>query len=327
MIKIPLGIALIEWDDHYGATLRSMHPKNLNLNNDIALQLYTSQTMGDISVPRFSVFQTNEIRVAGYFGGEKDNSLIVIVLDENDEPEKYKFFLIHSFNKYLSNNSNIDEFLKNSFEDLLLLEDNLKKEFILNNKKIQNFFFNVIEEEIKIIESEFDPKLGLYYPKLIKLLDISPNESEIFLDFLIKQKFLISEILNNVFTCPECDSIKIIFKIQCPDCFSTKIEKNATIQHDYCGYVDFYKNFYDTTKNQLICPNCNTIITHDFGIKNKGIFYKCLEKGTFFKKGKEIFYCINCNKKFEKDKLKFKSISSYKVNLEKINQVLNFKKE
>lgn len=323
---MPLGIALIEWDDHYGATLRSMYPKDLNLNNDIALQLYTSQTMGDISIPRFSVFQTNEIRVAGYFGGEKDNSLIIILLDENDEPEKYKLFLIKTFNKYITNNSEIEEFLETNYEELLLLEENYKKEFILNNKKLQNFFYNVIKEEVIKIEPEFNLKLGLHYPQLIRFLDIEPNEVEIFLEYLTKQKFLIPVVIDNAFTCPECESINVIRKYRCPDCNSTRIEKSATIQHDYCGYVDFYQNFYDKKTNQLRCPKCNTVIENDYGIKNKGVFYKCLKDGTFFKKGNEIYNCRNCGKNSKKEEMRFLSINNYKINIEKINQVLNFKR-
>jgi len=322
---MPLGIALIEWDDHYGATLRSMYPKNLNLNNDIALQLYTSQTMGDISVPRYSLFQTNEIRVAGYFGGEKDNSLIIIVLDENDNPDKYKLFLILCFNTYINNNNKIEIFLENAYQDLLLLDENLKKESILSNKKIQSFLFNVIKEEINEIKPKLDLQFGLYYPQLVNYLEVKPNEVDIFLDFLIKHKFLIPEVIDNICACPGCESINLIYKLMCPDCESIKIEKNVTIQHEYCGHIDFLKHFYHSTNNQMICPKCNSIIQNDHGIKNKGIFYKCLEKETFFKQGKEVYECRNCGKIAKKDEMKFESLFSYKINLEKVNQILNFK--
>ncbi|MHA1405423.1 MAG: hypothetical protein ACTSSI_16790 [Candidatus Helarchaeota archaeon] len=86
---MPKGIAVITWDDHFGAMLDSIYPKDLEITNDLVLQLYTSQTMGDISTPRFSIFQTKEIKVASYFGGDRKNALLVFILGEDEEPEKY----------------------------------------------------------------------------------------------------------------------------------------------------------------------------------------------------------------------------------------------
>ncbi|MHA1893224.1 MAG: hypothetical protein ACTSX4_01860 [Candidatus Helarchaeota archaeon] len=320
------GIALIKWDDHFGASLDSVYPKDLEINNEIALQLYTSQTMGDISTPRFSIFQTNEIKVASYFGGDKKNILLVIVLNENEDPEKYKLFLIQSFSKLISNNTKIDDFLEQNFRDIELLESFYERDSITQNKKIMNFFFNVIQKEIKEIPPKIDYNLGIHYPKLEENLNVMPGETDIFLDYLSKQNYLIPEVIDNMFICPLCNSIKNSMKIICPKCSSKKIEKNITLQHKLCGHVDFYKNFYDILKNHLFCRKCNSTINDNSEFISKGISYKCMDCNQFFKIGREIFECNNCLKIFNKDDLTFKPIYSYKVNLEKINLLFNYEK-
>lgn len=324
---MPKGIAIIKWDDHYGAMLDSAYPEDLKISKELVLQLYTSQTMGDISTPRFSSFQTKEIRVASYFGGEKKNILLIFVLNEDEDPERFKLFLIQTFNDYISNSQEIQAFLKQNHEKLLHFDEMRVNASILENKKFQNLFFNVINEDIRIFQPKKDINTGIHYPQLSRFLEVEPNQTELYIDYLTRQNFLIPEIIDNIFACPSCGSMRILNKILCPECQSKKIEKNVAAQHKFCGHIDFYKNFFDKNKNRLLCTKCNSLINQEVDLSSKGITFKCMECGIFFKKGEEIFECNNCMQLSKKDDLIFKPIFSYKANLEQINLGLTFQED
>ncbi len=325
MIIMPKGIAVITWDDHFGAMLDSIYPKDLEITNDLVLQLYTSQTMGDISTPRFSIFQTKEIKVASYFGGDRKNALLVFILGEDEEPEKYQLIVIQTFNEYVTNNTETDEFLERAFKKVLGMGELLGSASVLENRVIQNFFSNVVTGDVLKFLPTKDYELGIYYPLLSKYLGVEPTQTSLFIDYLCRQDFLIPEVVDCALVCPHCGSIKLFNLLLCPKCNSKKMQKGLTAQHRLCGYVNFYENFFDKPRNRLHCDNCNTFISNEKDLINKGISYYCVECKVFTKRGRDYLECGNCSKLIKREELVFKEIYAYTANLEKINQIVKFK--
>ncbi|MHC1590871.1 MAG: TackOD1 domain-containing metal-binding protein [Candidatus Helarchaeales archaeon] len=321
---MPKGIAIIKWDDHFGAMLDAVYPKDLQITSDLVLQLYTSQTMGDISTPRFSIFQTKEIKIASYFGGDRKNLLLVFILGEDEDPEKFQLLVIQTFNDLITNDVNTEEFVEQAYKRITEMGSQFSSISILENRIIQKFFANVIADGVREFKPKKDFELGIYYPRLNDYLEVEPSQAEIFIDYLIRQEFIIPEVVDNVLVCPFCGSIRLLNLVTCAKCNSNKIEKGLTARHRYCGYRDFYQRFFDKQRNRLYCRNCNTFIMDEKDLINQGISYYCVDCHIFSKKPDEIVECQNCNRRFNKDALIFKEINQYTVNLEKIKLILKF---
>lgn len=58
------------------------------------LAIYTSQTMGNTLLPRFATYSSDKLQIASYFGGETHKDMMILFLNENEDPKTFKDSLI-----------------------------------------------------------------------------------------------------------------------------------------------------------------------------------------------------------------------------------------
>jgi hypothetical protein len=78
------------------------YPNVFNMSITELLAIYTSQTMGNTSIPRFSIYSTDGLQIASYFGGETHKDMAIMVLDEAEDPKLFKDGLIHFYHDVIN---------------------------------------------------------------------------------------------------------------------------------------------------------------------------------------------------------------------------------
>lgn len=110
------------------------------------MSIYSSQTLGNIIIPRFSVYSTENFNIASYFGGEDYKDMVILKLEENEEPKKFKIPLINFF--YSRIRGEIDK--------------------INNEMELEKYFFIDHEQDMRnqsqtgAIEQRFDILLSVF---------------------------------------------------------------------------------------------------------------------------------------------------------------------
>ena len=79
---MPKGIGIIRWNNQLGPFLEVAVPEEITVNPQLAVHLYTSQTMGDIATPRLTSLKTDELNIVSYFGGHQDPSVLILFLEK-----------------------------------------------------------------------------------------------------------------------------------------------------------------------------------------------------------------------------------------------------
>ncbi len=125
------------------------------------LAIYTSQTMGNIAIPRFSIFSTDGLQIASYFGGETHKDMAILVLDDNEDPKIFKDGLIHFYH--------------------LIIKGHFDQKII--ETKIQDLFSIVQEQneqtqaQFTSLERKFDTYLDIF-KDFIEILDMRMKNLE-----------------------------------------------------------------------------------------------------------------------------------------------------
>ena len=135
---MPKGIAIIDWNDEIGTVLRYIYPSSIELSTRDILQIYTSQTFGDIKNKRFSTFSTDNIKLASYYSGEETKTMLILLLTMNEIPDIFEYSLKRSYKKIFDCN----------IEDQSLIINNLMKKF----EAISNTFKPLIKKIYNTIE-------------------------------------------------------------------------------------------------------------------------------------------------------------------------------
>lgn len=66
------------------------------------LAIYTSQTMGNMLLPRFATYSTDKLRIASYFGGENHKDMMILFLNDDEDPKDFKDSLITFYHNVVS---------------------------------------------------------------------------------------------------------------------------------------------------------------------------------------------------------------------------------
>lgn len=119
-----------------------------------------------------------------------------------------------------------------------------------------------------------------------------------------------AEPSRSVVACPDCGCLDTILYLECPECESTKINKEEALEHFDCGNIDFRSKF-DKGEGVLVCPKCGKklkVIGVDYRkIEN---WYRCSNK-HFFGQPNFRFGCFNCNRKFSLDEANLDTLQQY----------------
>ena len=165
------------------------------------------------------------------------------------------------------------------------------------------------------------PKINgseISYPLLDEILGEKQNGSQKdFLSKLCTEGFLVKEIHDKIYLCPNCRSADLRPRLQCPTCSSINLTRGETIVHYHCGYVDFVDKF-TVSQDTLKCPRCGRVLKQvgiDYG--EPGQVYKCLDCGEFFYYPVENWVCRKCNHKFRVAEAQVETVYSFKLNEDK----------
>ena len=317
---MPKGIGVIRWDNQLGPYLEACYPEDNSLTSPEIVNIYTSQTMGDITTPRFTSLGTDEFKIATYFGGKEDQSILLLFLERFENPDDFRNGLIDAFTSMPKDSTLIRKWL------LVVLENfqktRPKKELDAQlKKKLGLILIEINYLNTQVLIPEFSLKKGITYPQLDAIPDLTQLEIKRLLELLANQKYLFRIIHDSLLTCPDCNSAKLQIKLTCPICQSHSLEKTLITEHFICGTKTISKKFL--THQGLICPKCNTPLKTDgIDYSNIGIFYYCHKCRNFFNKPNRFLLCHNCGCKFPEDNSNLLSLVSYKVNQELISKYI-----
>jgi len=137
------------------------------------LALYTSQTMGNTSLPRFATFSSDKMQIASYFGGDIHKDMIILFLDESEEPKLYKESLI-TFYHNIINGEHDSRRLETQFQEYFskLEEHQQQNEIIL--KSLERKFEAALEIFKDLVEL-FDKRMTNLENNILNLASLQKN--------------------------------------------------------------------------------------------------------------------------------------------------------
>ena len=137
-----------------GVLIEWQYPYEVKMTIGELLAIYTSQTMGNTSLPRFATFSSDKMQIASYFGGDIHKDMIILFLDETEEPKAYKDALITFYHNVIDGDHNVSRL----------------------ELKFQEYFSKIEEHQqqnvaiLTSIDQKFEATLDLF-KDLIQLLD------------------------------------------------------------------------------------------------------------------------------------------------------------
>ena len=130
------------------------YPSVVKMGIGELLAIYTSQTMGNMLLPRFASYSSDKLRIASYFGGETHKDMMILFLNEDEDPKDFKDALISFYHNIVTGAG-----------DFKLLEDKFQSSFSkIEAHQQQN------ETILKSIETKFEAVLELF-KDMVEILD------------------------------------------------------------------------------------------------------------------------------------------------------------
>lgn len=188
---------------------------------------------------------------------------------------------------------------------------NLSLSNIFRNRKLQKILLAIKMRELNVIEPVVEFDSGVSYPALNKILG-SRGDAEETLKILSEVGLLIPEIVDSIIVCPECSSHKMLLRVSCPSCGSSRVIRGSMIEHLECGHIDFEEAFKGI--EGLVCPHCKKplrSIGEDY--RTYSFLYRCLSCRSVFQSPK-IKYLCNNGHEIDENNIKIQNIKAYRFN-------------
>jgi len=317
--SMPKGISIIRWNNQLGPYLEIGYPDKILLSSQQITQIYTSQTMGDIATPRFTVLSTEELKIVSYFGGLQDPSLLIVFLESDETPEQFKSPLIDAFISMPHEKTLLESWLIQFYQKLK--SSSPLSQPITFTKKMSDILHRIHDQNLVTLIPEFSFEFGISFPQISGFLNISNIELNHLLEQLANLGYLIREIQDCYYSCPDCDSAKFQMKSTCRVCNSNALERTLIIEHFMCGTQTIGKKFM--TSNGMVCPKCNIQLkTEGIDHSTMGIFYYCHKCKNFFRNPAKFLLCHNCGGNIPEENANLTSIIGYKIHKENLNKFI-----
>ncbi|MHA1298584.1 MAG: hypothetical protein ACTSO9_03975 [Candidatus Helarchaeota archaeon] len=158
----------LKWDDCKGVILDWKYPETLNFSQREINIIYVCQLAGNIITPRFTIFSSNDLRLASYYGGEINKDMIVLLLEKGEDPEFFKRILINFYYEIIHGKIERSSF-ESKFEVMLFkledLEQKNKERFDSIEYKLELYL-----EEYKNILLAIDDRAKKYENNVIYVI-------------------------------------------------------------------------------------------------------------------------------------------------------------
>ncbi len=92
------------------------YPETLEVSIKDIMCIYSSQTLGNMIIPRFSVYSSEDFNIASFFGGENSKDMAILLLNKTENGRVFKLPLIEFFYNILGSRIDIIK-TKEEFED------------------------------------------------------------------------------------------------------------------------------------------------------------------------------------------------------------------
>lgn len=185
---------------------------------------------------------------------------------------------------------------------------------VLRSEKIQRMLRALRDGELSGIEPAVRFDVGVEYPALKGFFGSFEEANEALLA-LSETGLLSSEIVDNVAVCPVCRSHRLMVKMHCPSCGSSRLVRGAMIEHLSCGHIDFEERF--KSEEGLVCPRCGKPLK-SLGVDYRtfSFLYRCLGCRSVFSDPKVEYLC-NSGHSFSESDISVQVVRAFRLNPEK----------
>ncbi len=191
----------------------------------------------------------------------------------------------------------------------------------VKNVRLVRLVLRVLELPDKTITFERQPgsELGYRYPLAEEFL--GPDAITI-LEELADANLLERVFVAKEFGCPKCHSVNLSLRLHCPNCDSTKVERQDIIEHLACGFQGAQEKFVNDT-----CPKCGQPLGQ-IGVDHvrQGTQYVCGDCDQFFQTPNQKLTCTRDDISFNVSDAPEVNLYNYKLMPrleEEINRAVN----
>lgn len=98
LIKLPVGILVIRWDNEIGPINEGFYPDNLKITNNLLTQVYSSHRYQSLK-PGFASISLKNNKVVSFFSGvgedhiSVENYVVALLLRRDEKPQIYREML------------------------------------------------------------------------------------------------------------------------------------------------------------------------------------------------------------------------------------------
>ena len=167
----------------------------------------------------------------------------------------------------------------------------------------------------------YDPSLGFRYKPVESAFDenVSPAETEKFLERLNHLEILGKNFFDTVSACPVCGSTFLTLHYRCPKCTSRHIVKTGLTEHVPCGNIEEREKYY-SGHWKPVCPKCGARLVEG-EYRDMGLWYICRECGEKFEHPHLNLICRKCDTQFTTQTAVVREISKYSLNPDKEQEI------
>jgi len=132
------------------------------------------------------------------------------------------------------------------------------------------------------------------------------------LEELVRDGFLISELVDKVALCPSCQHHTINIREACPHCQGIDIDIKPIIHHFSCGYMGIESDFIVPNKVEQVCPKCEKKLRHiGLDYEKPSDTFNCNSCGLIFIEAEVELECFHCGNEAPATEVAFKKIYRY----------------
>ncbi len=103
---MPKGILWLKWDFKDGVVIDWKFPDSLEFDKKDISKIFSTQTYGNMNLPRYASFSTESINIVSFFGGRTNTDMVVLILNENEDAKNFERPLVSFYFNILQGNVN-----------------------------------------------------------------------------------------------------------------------------------------------------------------------------------------------------------------------------